>query len=96
MTTITGTLHENLRTFMIISHSIFHRIRNVSRQKKLYRKSKHAFYVNRSVYEIMWKKYGTARQATDVNIIWRMRSACWISKATDTLSEYGTLMAFKW
>jgi hypothetical protein len=34
------------------------------------------------------KKNGTARQATDDNIIRRMRFACWISKATDTHSEY--------
>jgi hypothetical protein len=34
------------------------------------------------------KKYGTARQATDGNIIRRMRFACWITKATDTHSEY--------
>jgi hypothetical protein len=33
-------------------------------------------------------KYGTARQATDGNIIRRMRFACWITKATDTHSEY--------
>jgi hypothetical protein len=39
---------------------------------------------NRAVYEIMWKKYGTARQATDDNIVRRMRFACWITKATDT------------
>jgi hypothetical protein len=32
----------------------------------------------------MWKKYGTARQATDNNIIQRMRFVCWITKATDT------------
>jgi hypothetical protein len=32
-------------------------------------------------------KYGTARQATDDNIIRRMRFACWITKATDTHSE---------
>jgi hypothetical protein len=31
------------------------------------------------------EKYGTARQATDDNIILRMRFACWITKATDTL-----------
>jgi hypothetical protein len=30
------------------------------------------------------EKYGTARQATDDNIIWRMHFACWITKATDT------------
>jgi hypothetical protein len=34
------------------------------------------------------EKYGTARQATDDNIIRRMRFACWITKATDTHSEY--------
>jgi len=26
--------------------------------------------------------------------IWRMRLACWITKATDTHSEYVTLIAF--
>jgi hypothetical protein len=40
------------------------------------------------------EKYGTARQATDDNIIRRMRFACWITKATDTHSKYVTLIAF--
>jgi hypothetical protein len=40
------------------------------------------------------KKYGTARQATDDNIIWRMRFACWINKAADTYSENVILIAF--
>jgi hypothetical protein len=43
--------------------------------------------------------YGTARQVTDDNIIQRMRFACWITKATDTHSEYVILTAFprqKW
>jgi hypothetical protein len=40
------------------------------------------------------KKYGTARQATDDNIIRRMRFACWVTKATDTHSEYVILIAF--
>ena len=30
------------------------------------------------------KKYGTAGQFTDDNIIWRTYFACWIPKATDT------------
>jgi hypothetical protein len=30
------------------------------------------------------EKYGTARQATDDNIIRRMRFACWITEATGT------------
>jgi hypothetical protein len=39
-------------------------------------------------------KYGTARQATDDNIIRRMRIACWITKATDTHSECIRRIAF--
>ena len=40
------------------------------------------------------EKYGTAIQATYVNIIRRMRFACWTTKATDTHSEYVTFIAF--
>jgi hypothetical protein len=47
------------------------------------------------------EKYGTARQATDDNIIRCMRFACWITKATDTHThtEYLIFIAFpgqKW
>jgi hypothetical protein len=38
--------------------------------------------------------YGTAGQATDDNIIQRMRFVCWIIKATDTHSAYVMLIAF--
>jgi hypothetical protein len=41
------------------------------------------------------EKYGTARQATDDNIIWRMRFACWVT-ARDTHSEYVIHIAFPW
>jgi hypothetical protein len=40
------------------------------------------------------EKCGTAGQATDDNIIWGMRFAYWITKATDTYSEYVILIAF--
>ena len=40
------------------------------------------------------EKYSKGRQATDVNIIWRMRVAFWISKATNTHSEYIRLASF--
>jgi hypothetical protein len=39
------------------------------------------------------EKYGTAGQATDDNIIRRMRIACWITKDTDTQAEYVILIA---
>jgi len=40
------------------------------------------------------EKYCRARQATDDNKIRRMRIVCWIPKATNTHSEYVTLIAF--
>ena len=40
------------------------------------------------------EKYGGAREVTDDNIIWRMRIACWIIKATGTHLECVTLIAF--
>jgi hypothetical protein len=40
------------------------------------------------------EKYNTARHASDDNIIRRMRIACWITKATDTHSDYVILIAF--
>jgi len=38
--------------------------------------------------------YGTARQATDDDIKRRMRIACCIPRATNTRSEYVTVIAF--
>jgi len=40
------------------------------------------------------EKYCTARQAAGDNIVWCMRFAYWILKATDTHSEYVILIAF--
>jgi len=42
------------------------------------------------------EKYGRAIQATDDKIIRRMRIACWVTKVTDTHSDYKylTLIAF--
>jgi len=40
------------------------------------------------------EKYYTTGQATDDNTIQRMCIACWIAEATDTDSEYDTLIAF--
>jgi len=39
------------------------------------------------------KKYGSARQSVDYNIIRRMRYSCWSNKARDTKSEYAILIA---
>jgi len=42
----------------------------------------------------MWKKICRAGQAIDDNIIRIMRIACWVTKATDTHSEYVILIVF--
>jgi hypothetical protein len=72
-------------------------MRNVSgkscRENKNKRKFFFFFFENRAIYYIS-EKYGRARLATDNNIIRRMRFACWITKATDTHSEYVILIAF--
>jgi hypothetical protein len=58
MTRITSTLNEGLYTFVIITPTMVLKMRNIS--GKVLRKSKHRscvqyfFFVNRTVYEIMW------------------------------------------
>jgi len=48
------------------------------------------FFENRAVYEIMWQ-YMVEWDGLQTTI-WRMRIACWIPKATNTYSEYVTLI----
>ena len=55
------------------------------------------FFENRAVYEIMWKNM--VERGRPRVTIWRTRTACWITKATDTHSEYVKGIAFpmqKW
>jgi len=48
------------------------------------------------LFEMMWKKFVRAGQATHDNIIWHICFACWITNATDLHSEYVILSAFPW
>jgi hypothetical protein len=66
----------------------------IKKIKKIYFKFNN-FVLRKSC--LLWdnvEKYGRVRQATDDNIIRRMRFACWITKATDTHSEYKILIVF--
>jgi len=49
-----------------------------------------ALFENRTVYEIMWKN----SVPPEMPQIMSMHIACWITKATDTHSEYIILIAF--
>jgi hypothetical protein len=46
------------------------------------------FPENCAACEIIWENMGTDGQATDDNMIRRMRIACWVTKATDTRPQY--------
>ena len=50
------------------------------------------FPENRAVYEIMWKNI--VERGRPLMAIWRMRIACWITKATNTPSEYVIFIVF--
>jgi hypothetical protein len=86
---------------MTITRSILLKMRNVSDKSCSENQSTHfiLFYFIlffRKSYRLQNKveKCGTARQATDDNIIRRIRFACGIRKATDKHLEYVILPAF--
>jgi hypothetical protein len=88
-----GTLHEDLCTFVMICRWILLRMRNVSdkivEEIKTHILCPIIFFLQKSCR--LWdnvEKYGRARQATDGNIIRRMRFACRIYKAAGTLRIY--------
>jgi len=90
--------------FFIISRSVLPRMRNVSEkfveEIKTHNLCSITFFFfseNRALYEIMWKNIVEPDKPR--MIIWRVRIARWITKATDTHSAYVILIAFplqKW
>jgi hypothetical protein len=86
LTRITGTLHEDMCTFMILSRWILVRVRNVSDKNCRENENTHFTFSNffpRKSCHVLYnvEKYRTARQATHYNKIRRMRFACWVTKA---------------
>jgi hypothetical protein len=93
-----GYLHEDLRTFMTIPCWILFKMRNaltnVVEKIKTHILRSITFFRESCRLRDNVEKYSRTGRATDCNIIGRMRSACWITKATDTHSEYVILIAF--
>jgi hypothetical protein len=84
LTRITGTLHEDQYTFLIIRRSVLLRTRNVS--DKICRKNcnthfvlKFFFFENHAVYEIMWENRVESDRPQITKL--RMRIGCWVPKA---------------
>jgi hypothetical protein len=50
------------------------------------------FFENRAVCQIMWKN--SAERGRQQTTIWRMRTACWLPKATNTLKIFNTQLLF--
>jgi hypothetical protein len=92
-----GTLHDDLCTFMIISHWILLKMRNISDKSCRENQNTHLLFTNffsesHVIYEIMCKN--VVQLERPQMTIWRMRFACWITKATNTHSKYLILIAF--
>jgi hypothetical protein len=91
-------LHEDQYTFLIISRSNFFRMRNISdklcgeNQNTHFRFSNFFFSRKSYLYEIIWKNI--VEPGKQQMTIWRMRTAFWIPKATNTHSEYVTRISF--
>ena len=79
MTRITGALHEDQDTFMIISRSDLLRMKNASANSC---KENQSTILCLAFLPKIVPFYQI--KTTDENIISRMRIACWINKATDT------------
>jgi hypothetical protein len=81
---------------LVISCSVLLRKRNVSGNScrnnwnKFFMFS-NFFFENRTVYEIRWKN--TAEPDRPQMTIWLTRIACWITKSTNTHSEYVIIIA---
>ena len=88
----------SLRTLMTISPTS--QKRNVSDKSCRENQNTHFMFSNFFpkivLFTRLLKKYCTVEQTTDDNIIWGMHFACWITKATNTHSEYAILIAFVW
>ena len=86
---------------LTISHWILLRMRNVSYENCTETQNTHFVFNDflRKFYRFFFfldnvGKYYRAEHATDDNIIRRIRWACWITKATNTHSEYVIIIAF--
>jgi hypothetical protein len=87
LTIIIGTLLEGPCTCMIVPAEFSSEWEKF--QTKFVQKSKHilcSITFSRKSYRLgdIVEKYGSPKQATDDNITWSMRFACWITKATHT------------
>ena len=95
LTRITVTFFEYQYTFLIISCLFLVRMGNVSERSYIENQNTHFifnnFFENHAVYEIMWKS--VVEPDRSQMAIWCMHVTCWMTKATNTHSQYAVLIA---
>ena len=98
LTTITSTLHQtNIQYILIIPCSVLLTVRNVTVKNlekiKTFILLSITFFFpeNPAFYETMCKN---TVEADRPQMIWRMCIACWMTKATNTHSQYAILITF--
>ena len=92
-----GTLREHQYAFLIISCSVFLRIKN-SKIKVVEKIKTHISFLLTffpeywAIYEVMWKNIGQSGRPQMT--IWRMHFLYWIHKVINTSSKYVILITF--
>jgi hypothetical protein len=83
-------------TFKTIARSVLIRMRSFSDEicRGNQNKQNRYFFLETLPFIRQCIKFCKAGQTIEGNTIWRMRFACWMTKAKDTNSEYVTLIAF--
>jgi hypothetical protein len=92
-----GTVHEDQYTYLIISRSVFLRMRNISSESCTENQNTHFvfsnfffFFENRIVYEIMWKNI--VQPDRPQMKVRRMPVACWVPKTTNSQFSTATII----
>jgi len=93
-----GTLHEGQCKFLIKSLEVHLRMRTVTTDKQcMENQNTHvmfdSFSENHAVYDLKWNNI--VEPGRPQMRVRRIRIACWISKATNTRSEYVLCFAFQ-
>jgi hypothetical protein len=88
MTKTTGTLQADQYIILIISRSVLLTMRNpaVEEIKAYFYVEKLFFFLKIVTFMRTWKN--TVEPDRPQITVWQMSTACWITKATDTHSEY--------
>jgi len=91
-----STSHEDQYTFVILSHSLLIKMKNVNKfveKIKTHILCSITFILkNHAIYEVMWKDI--VEPDMPQMTIWHMHFTCWILKATNTHSECVILVVF--